>query len=78
MSEEDLALVSIPVDFNSLARGRLVAASLRRVAGKVDEGQRVIASAPLDGMEYFAVVHSIEGKTVYLSVDWQMNLFVPF
>ncbi|GAA5157193.1 hypothetical protein [Ornithinimicrobium tianjinense] len=67
-------MIRIPVDFNARAHDGLVVASMRRIQGEVQVGDEVLADAREDEMVYMARVVEIDGRKVYLDVDWTRNL----
>jgi hypothetical protein len=59
------------VDFNNMARGGLVKASVLRADGPILEGDAVRAVDPdEEDMSFEARVSAIEGRRVYLDVLW--------
>lgn len=68
-------MIEVPVDFNVRERGGQVVAALRRFDQEPRVGDPVLAVAYEDEMVYKATIASVEGKSVYLDVDWSRNLY---
>src|SRR4051794_292078 len=69
----------IRVDFNSLGRGGMVRASVRRADQAPTPGERVVAVDPDEGMEFAATVESVDQVTgsVWLVVEWEPAVGEP-
>jgi hypothetical protein len=63
-------LVTVHVDTNNIVRGGLTKASLRRVIDEVKVGDTVLAHDYAEAADFFATVEAIEGKKLYLKLDW--------
>lgn len=63
-------MITIPVDTNSLVRDGLVLASSRRASGPLHVGDTVCAQDVASETEFPAIVRNLDGKRVYLEVNW--------
>jgi hypothetical protein len=72
-------MTRIKVDFNNLARGGQVRASLRNADGDIVEGQLVEAFDPDEDLVFLATVTEIDEAKgrVYLSPQWEPTATFP-
>ena len=63
-------MVRVDVDTNNLVRDGLTLARLLRVVDEINVGDTVIAHDYAEEADFFAQVVTVEGKRVYLRIDW--------
>jgi hypothetical protein len=69
----------VEVDFSTTVRGGMIRASQRRALEKLDEGDRVEAFDPDEGISFIGVVDHVDddGRFAYLRMEWEDNRPLP-
>jgi hypothetical protein len=69
----------VEVDFSTTVRRGMIRASQRRALQTLNQGDRVEAFDPDEGISFIGVVNQVDddGRFAYLRMEWEDNRLVP-